>query len=268
VQQTAREGCLEGVVQGMNRLTDRVALVTGAGRGIGAATARRLAADGAAVAVADLTEGDTEETSTAISDSGGTAIGVGCDVTVADQVEAAVERVVAELGRIDILVSNAGVIRDNLLFKMSEDDWDTVIAVHLRGAFLCSRAAQRHMVAQRYGKIVNLSSISALGNRGQANYSAAKAGIQGLTRTLAIELGPFDINVNAVAPGFIATAMTDATARRMGVEPEQFREAVAAMVPLRRIGLPTDIAGVVSFLVSEDASYITGQTLYVDGGPR
>jgi 3-oxoacyl-[acyl-carrier protein] reductase len=268
VQQTAREGCLEGVVQGMNRLTDRVALVTGAGRGIGAATARRLAADGAAVAVADLTEGDTEETSTAINDSGGTAIGVGCDVTVADQVEAAVERVVAELGRIDILVNNAGVIRDNLLFKMSEDDWDTVIAVHLRGAFLCSRAAQRHMVAQRYGKIVNLSSISALGNRGQANYSAAKAGIQGLTRTLAIELGPFDINVNAVAPGFIATAMTDATARRMGVEPEQFREAVAAMVPLRRIGLPTDIAGVVSFLVSEDASYITGQTLYVDGGPR
>jgi len=256
------------VVQGMNRLTDRVALVTGAGRGIGAATARRLAADGAAVAVADLTEGDTEETSTAIKDSGGTAIGVGCDVTVADQVEAAVERVVAELGRIDILVNNAGVIRDNLLFKMSEDDWDTVIAVHLRGAFLCSRAAQRHMVAQRYGKIVNLSSISALGNRGQANYSAAKAGIQGLTRTLAIELGPFDINVNAVAPGFIATAMTDATARRMGVEPEQFREAVAAMVPLRRIGLPTDIAGVVSFLVSEDASYITGQTLYVDGGPR
>jgi 3-oxoacyl-[acyl-carrier protein] reductase len=258
----------EGMARVMNRLTDRVALVTGAGRGIGAATARRLAADGAAVAVADLTEGDTEETATAISDSGGTAIGLSCDVTVADQVEAAVERVVAELGRVDILVNNAGVIRDNLLFKMSEDDWDTVIAVHLRGAFLCSREAQRHMVAQRYGKIVNLSSISALGNRGQANYSAAKAGIQGLTRTLAIELGPFGINVNAVAPGFIATAMTDATARRMGVEPEQFREAVAAMVPLRRIGLPTDIAGVVSFLVSEDASYITGQTLYVDGGPR
>jgi 3-oxoacyl-[acyl-carrier protein] reductase len=268
MRKRVHHGYLERVVHGMNGLTDRVALVTGAGRGIGAATARRLAADGAAVAVADLTEGDTEETTAAIGDSGGTAIGVGCDVTVADQVEAAVDRVVAELGRVDILVNNAGVIRDNLLFKMSEDDWDTVIAVHLRGAFLCSRAAQSHMVAQRYGKIINLSSISALGNRGQANYSAAKAGIQGLTRTLAIELGPFGINVNAVAPGFIATAMTDATARRMGVEPEQFREAVAAMVPLRRIGMPTDIAGVVSFLVSEDASYITGQTLYVDGGPR
>ena len=252
----------------MNHLTDRVALVTGAGRGIGAATARRLAADGAAVAVADLTEAGARDTVGAIHDAGGTAVGVGCDVAVADQVDAAVGRVVAELGRLDILVNNAGVIRDNLLFKMSEDDWDTVIAVHLRGAFLCSRAAQGHMVDQRYGKIVNLSSVSALGNRGQANYSAAKAGIQGFTRTLAIELGPFGINVNAVAPGFIATAMTDATARRMGVEPEQFREAVAAMVPLRRIGLPTDIASVVSFLVSEDASYITGQTLYVDGGPR
>src|SRR5262245_7560416 len=252
----------------MNHLIDRVALVTGAGRGIGAATALRLAADGAAVAVADLTEADTGDTVAAIREPGGSAIGIGCDVTIADQVETAAEMVVAELGRIDILVNNAGVIRDNLLFKMSEDDWDMVIAVHLRGAFLCSRAVQSHMVAQRYGKIVNLSSISALGNRGQANYSAAKAGIQGFTRTLAIELGPFDINVNAVAPGFVATAMTDATARRMGVEPEQFREAVAAMVPLRRIGLPADIAGVVSFLGSEDASYITGQTLYVDGGPR
>jgi 3-oxoacyl-[acyl-carrier protein] reductase len=252
----------------MNRLTGRTAFVTGAGRGIGAATAQRLAAEGAAVAVVDLSEADTRDTVTAIRDAGGRAVGVSCDVAVTDQVEVAVESAVADLGRLDILVNNAGVIRDNLLFKMTDDDWDTVIAVHLRGAFLCSRAAQRHMVAQRYGKIVNLSSTSALGNRGQANYSAAKAGIQGFTRTLAIELGPFGINVNAVAPGFVATAMTEATARRMGTEPEMFQQAVAEMVPLRRIGMPADIAGVVAFLVSDDASYVTGQTLYVDGGPR
>ncbi len=252
----------------MTRLADKVALVTGAARGIGAATARRLAADGAAVVVIDLREPDTEETVAAIKEAGGTATGIRCDVADAAQVEAAVTRAVAELGRVDILVNNAGVIRDNLLFKMTEEDWDTVMSVHLRGAFLCSREVQKHMVAQKSGKIVNLSSTSALGNRGQANYSAAKAGVQGLTRTLAIELGPFGINVNAVAPGFVATAMTDATARRVGVEPEQFREAAAGAVPLRRIGVPEDIANVVAFLVSEDASYVTGQTIYVDGGPR
>jgi 3-oxoacyl-[acyl-carrier protein] reductase len=252
----------------MSHLADLVAVVTGAARGIGAATARRLAADGAAVAAIDLREADTQETVAAIEQAGGTAIGVGCDVADAGQVEAAFARTVAELGGLDILVNNAGVIRDNLLFKMTEDDWDTVMSVHLRGAFLCSREAQKHMVVQKSGKIVNLSSTSALGNRGQANYSAAKAGIQGFTRTLAIELGPFGINVNAVAPGFIATAMTDATARRMGVEPEQFREAAAAAVPLRRIGEPEDIADVIAFLVSKDASFVTGQTIYVDGGPR
>jgi 3-oxoacyl-[acyl-carrier protein] reductase len=252
----------------MAQLTDRVALITGAGRGIGAATALRLAADGAAVAVVDLREQDTIETVEAVRAAGGTAIGIGCDVAVTEQAEAAVERAAAEYGRLDILVNNAGIIRDNMLFKMTDEDWDAVLGVHLRGPFLFSRAAQRHMTARRYGKIVNLSSTSALGNRGQTNYSAAKAGIQGFTRTLAIELGQFGINVNAVAPGFIESAMTEQTAQRMGTDLATFKEAVAAVVPLRRAGVPADIAGVVSFLVGPDSSYITGQTLYVDGGPR
>ena len=252
----------------MSTLTGRAALVTGAGRGIGAATALRLAADGADVAVLDLHEKDTEETVAAIRAAGGRAIGIGGDVAVTEQAEAAVERVVAEFGRIDVLVNNAGITRDNLLFKMTDEDWDAVLGVHLRGPFLLSRAAQRHMTQQRYGRIVNVSSTSALGNRGQANYSAAKAGVQGFTRTLAIELGPFGIRVNAVAPGFIESAMTEATAQRMGTDLATFKEAVAAALPLRRTGVPADIAGVVSFLVGDDSAYVTGQTLYVDGGPH
>ncbi|MFE3703267.1 SDR family oxidoreductase, partial [Nocardia tengchongensis] len=169
---------------------------------------------------------------------------------------------------VDVLVNNAGVLRDNLLFKMSVDDWDLVMSVHLKGAFLCTREAQKYMVKQKSGKIVNTSSVSALGARGQANYSAAKMGIQGLTRTLAMELGPFGINVNAVAPGFIVTEMTDATAARVGVSPEEFRAEAAKITPLRRVGEPADIANVVSFLVSDDASFVTGQTIYVDGGRR
>jgi 3-oxoacyl-[acyl-carrier protein] reductase len=252
----------------MTRLQGRVAFVTGAGRGIGAATALRLAADGAAIAVVDRAEDDTIDTVNAIRAAGGTAVGLDCDVSVGEQVETAVNATVDHLGGLDILVNNAGITRDNLLFKMTEDDWDAVLGVHLRGAFLCSKAAQAHMTANRWGKIVNLSSTSALGNRGQANYSAAKAGIQGFTRTLAIELGPFNINVNAIAPGFVASGMTDATAERMGITVDQFRDTVAAATPLRRIGVPDDIANVVAFLVSDDASYITGQTVYVDGGPR
>jgi 3-oxoacyl-[acyl-carrier protein] reductase len=250
----------------MNRYEGRVAMVTGAARGIGAATAKRFAAEGAAVAILDIDEGTATETAAALGAE--KAIGVGCDVADAAAVERAVTRVVDELGKVDVLVNNAGVIRDNLLFKMTEEDWDAVLAVHLKGAFLMSREAQKHMVAAKHGKILNLSSTSALGNRGQANYSAAKMGMQGFTRTLALELGPFGINVNAVAPGFIVTDMTDATARRVGVEPEAYREAAAAAVPVRRVGWPEDIAAAAAFLCSDEASYITGQTLYVDGGAK
>jgi 3-oxoacyl-[acyl-carrier protein] reductase len=247
----------------MTGLDGRVALVTGGARGIGAATARRLHADGARVAVLDLDA--AAATATADQTAG---LGLACDVTDAAAVDAAVDQVAAELGRLDILVNNAGVTRDNLLFKMTEDDWDTVLSVHLKGAFLASRAAQKHMVAARHGRIINLSSTSALGNRGQANYSAAKMGLQGFTRTLAVELGPFGITVNAVAPGFIVTEMTDATAVRLGLTPAQLQEASAAAVPVRRVGFPDDIANAIAFFASDAASFVTGQTLYVDGGAR
>ncbi len=165
-----------------------------------------------------------------------------------------------------MLVNNAGITRDNLLFKMTEQDWDMVMGVHLKGAFLMTKAAQKHFVEQRYGKVVNISSTSALGNRGQANYSAAKMGVQGFTRTLGIELGPFGINANAVAPGFIATEMTDATAARLKLDVEEFRKMNADANPVKRVGYPEDIAAAVTFLASDESSYITGQTLYVDGG--
>ena len=245
----------------------RVAIVTGAARGIGAATARRLAADGMAVAVLDLEESACKPTVEAITSAGGKALAIGTDVSQAAQVEEAVERVAAELGAPAVLVNNAGVIRDNLLFKMSEEDWDTVLGVHLRGSFLMSRAAQKHMVAQRFGRIVCLSSSSALGNRGQANYSAAKAGLQGFTKTLAIELGQFGITVNAVAPGFIATDMTKATAARVGMDFGDFQQAAASQIPVRRVGQPEDVAHVISFLASEGAGFVSGQVIYVAGGP-
>ena len=245
----------------------RVAIITGAARGIGAATARRLATDGLAVAVLDLDAGTCEAPVDAITSAGGRAFAVGADVSQADQVEAAVGKVVAELGPPSVLVNNAGVLRDNLIFKMSEDDWDTVLGVHLRGAFLMTRATQKHMVDQRFGRIINLSSSSALGNRGQANYSAAKAGMQGFTKTLAIELGPFGITANAVAPGFIVTDMTAATAARIGMSFEEFQIAAASQVPVRRIGEVDDVAHTISFLASEGAGFVSGQVIYVAGGP-
>jgi 3-oxoacyl-[acyl-carrier protein] reductase len=245
----------------------RVAIVTGAARGIGAATARRLAADGMAVAVLDLDAAGCADTVDAITGAGGRAMAVGADVSKADQVEAAVGKVAAELGPPAILINNAGIIRDNLLFKMTEDDWDMVLGVHLRGAFLMSRAAQKYMVEQRYGRIVNLSSSSALGNRGQVNYSAAKAGMQGFTKTLAIELGPFGVTANAVAPGFIATDMTAATAARIGMSFEDFQAAAASQIPVRRVGQAEDVAYVISFLCSEGAGFVSGQVIYVAGGP-
>jgi 3-oxoacyl-[acyl-carrier protein] reductase len=248
-------------------VTERIAIVTGSARGIGAATARRLATDGMAVAILDLDEAACAGTVKEIADASGRALAVGADVSQADQVAQAVERVATELGEPTVLINNAGVIRDNLLFKMTDDDWDTVLGVHLRGAFLMSRAVQKYMVGQRFGRIVNLSSSSALGNRGQVNYSAAKAGMQGFTKTLAIELGPFGITANAVAPGFIATDMTASTAARVGLSFEDFQKAAAERIPVRRVGQGTDVAHTISFLVSEGASFVSGQVIYVAGGP-
>jgi 3-oxoacyl-[acyl-carrier protein] reductase len=247
----------------MTRFQGKSVLVTGGAKGIGAATARRFASEGATVVVADFDEAAATETAREI---GGHA--VRCDVTRREDVEAAVEAALAHGGSLDILVTCAGIIRDNLLFKMADEDWEAVIDTHLRGTFYSVRAAQKPMVEQRSGKMVLISSTSALGNRGQTNYSAAKAGLQGMTKTLAIELGPFNVNVNCVAPGFIETAMTRQTAERMGVPFDQFVQAAAEQTPLRRVGKPEDVAGTIAYLCSEDAGYVSGQVLYVAGGPR
>ena len=250
-------------------MTDtRTAIVTGAARGIGAAVARRLAADGFAVAVLDLDESACATVVSEIEAAGGKALAVAVDVADEAQVQAAVERVATELGAPTVLINNAGVLRDNMLFKMSADDWDAVMNVHLRGSFLMTRAAQKYMTEATWGRIVNLSSTSALGNRGQVNYSAAKAGLQGFTKTLAIELGKFGVTANAIAPGFIATDMTKGTAERMGITFEQFLEGAAKQIPVARVGLPEDIAATASFLVREEAGFVSGQVIYVAGGPK
>jgi 3-oxoacyl-[acyl-carrier protein] reductase len=251
----------------VRRGSARAAIVTGGGRGIGAATVHRLAEDGFAVGVLDIDADGARDTAAAVARAGGRTVAVEVDVSDAGSVGAAVDQVARTLGEPLVLVNNAGVTRDNLLHKASEEDWDDVIRVHLRGAFLMSRAAQGHMTAAGWGRIVNVSSTSALGNRGQANYSAAKAGLQGFTKTLAIELGRFGVTVNAVAPGFVATEMTDRTAQRLGLAPEQLRQKVASSVAVRRVGEPADVAQAVSFFVDERSSYVTGQVLYVSGGP-
>jgi 3-oxoacyl-[acyl-carrier protein] reductase len=253
----------------VKRSEGRVALVTGGARGIGEATAERLAEDGAAIAIGDLDGAGAEMAAARIATRHGVkAIGLKLNVTVAAEVEQTVGEIAERLGSLDILINNAGITRDNLIHKMSDEDWDAVAAVHLKGAFLCSRAAQREMVKRGWGRIVNLSSVSALGNRGQTNYSTAKAGLQGMARTLAIELGRYGITVNAVAPGFIDTEMTRATAIRLGRDPEEWKEECAREIPVRRAGVPRDIANVIAFLCGDEASFVSGQVIYVAGGPR
>ncbi len=247
---------------------DVVAVVTGAGRGIGAAIAERLGADGMTVACLDIDEASARQTASRLESQGVRAAGFAADVSDEDAVEGVVGAVAERLGPPTVLVNNAGVLRDNLLFKMTASDWDTVMSVHLRGSFLMTRAAQKHMTAASYGRIVNLSSTSALGNRGQANYAAAKAGLQGFTKTVAHELGKFGVTCNAVAPGFIVTEMTRATAERMGQSFEEFSAARVAGIPVNRPGQPEDVADAVSFFCSPRSGFVSGQVLYVAGGPR
>jgi 3-oxoacyl-[acyl-carrier protein] reductase len=250
----------------VSRFGEKIAVVTGAAGGIGAATARLLASEGAAVALVDVTA--PRDLAEQIASEGGAARAYACDITDQPAVDAVFDSIATDFGALHILVNNAGITRDSLFFRMPKTDWDAVIAVNLTGAYHCAQAAQRYMAAQRYGKIVSLSSRSALGNRGQANYAAAKAGIQALTATLAIELGPFNINVNAVAPGYIATAMTAATATRVGATPEDHQRDAAQRTPLGRVGQPAEVAAVIAFLAADEASYVSGQTLYVNGGAR
>lgn len=242
-------------------LTGKVALVTGASRGIGQATAIELAKAGADIVVNFIgNEAVAQETVKAIEALGRKVIKIKADVGNAEEVQAMVDEAVATFGHIDILVNNAGITRDGLLIRMKDSDWDDVLNINLKGVYLVSKAVAKIMVKQRSGRIINMTSVSGVtGNVGQANYAAAKAGVIGFTKTCAKELAARGITVNAVAPGFIETAMTD-------VLPEKIKEGIAATVPFGRMGQPEEIASVVTFLASDFASYITGQVLNVDGG--
>ncbi len=241
-------------------LEGKRAVVTGAGQGIGRAIALKLASLGGQIAVVDVNLEGAEVVAKEIADAGGTARAYKLDVSKADKVTDVMKEVAADLGGIDILVNNAGIARDNLIIRMSPDDWDRVIRVNLHGAFHCIRAVARTMMSQRYGRIVNISSvIGQVGNIGQANYAASKAGLIALTKTAARELGPRGITANAVAPGFIETAMTENLS-------DKVKEDFAAKIMLRRLGSPEDVANVVAFLASDEGSYVTGQTVNVDGG--
>lgn len=250
------------------RFEGKTAFVTGGSRGIGRAIVEQFAQEGANVAIIDVNEEALEVAKAELTEAGYPVyIKVG-SVANREEVELAMKEVYGKFGSIDILVNNAGVIRDNLVFKMTDDDWLTVMNVHLTGAFYASRAAQVYMTEQKYGRIINLSSTSALGNRGQANYATAKAGLQGLTKTLAIELGRYGVTVNAVAPGFIETDMTKATAERMSVPFDKLVEFNTSTIPVGRSGKPEDIANTVLFFADEKSSFVNGQVIYVAGGPK
>ncbi|HSJ38862.1 MAG TPA: 3-oxoacyl-ACP reductase FabG [Planococcus sp. (in: firmicutes)] len=252
----------------MGNFEGRTALVTGGSRGIGREIAERFASEGANVAIIDVNEEALTAAKDELEAKGYSVYAKVASVTEREGVEEAMAEVHARFGSIDILVNNAGVIRDNMLFKMTDDDWMTVMDVHLKGAFFVTRAAQKYMIENKYGRIINISSTSALGNRGQANYATAKAGLQGFTKTLAFELGKFGVTANAVAPGFIETDMTKATAERMGVPFDGFVQANVAGIPVGRSGKPEDIANAVAFFADERSSFVSGQVLYVAGGPK
>lgn len=246
----------------------KVAVVTGAARGIGFAIAQRLASDGHSIAIIDLNQQAINSAVEELQKQGHQAAGFAVDVSSEESVAEGLQEIRKSLGKVSVLVNNAGVLRDNSLRNMTVEDWDTVMQVHLRGGFLMSKHAQADMVEQGWGRIINLSSTSATGNRGQANYSAAKAGIQGLTKTLAIELGKFGVTVNAVAPGFIETDMTKATAERIGISFDDLKSAAAENTAVKRTGKPEDIANAVAFFANSESGFVTGQVLYVAGGPH